>query len=118
MRQTKIPNELRPHFERFCGNVIDSVEALREMMDHLDDVLESTFARIDSEEVIAIGHHVHEHEYKADTANKELTKEIYQLEDKMSPLAIVHLMRFTDVLDGVADSAENAANKIVLIVSK
>ncbi len=118
MRQTEIPKELRPQLERFCGNVIDCVDALRSMMEHIETVLESTFARIETEEVLEMGHHVHEHEYKADTANKELSKAIYQLEGKISPLAVIHMMRFTDVLDKVADSAENAANRIVLIVSK
>jgi predicted phosphate transport protein (TIGR00153 family) len=118
MRQTKIPEDLRPQFEQFCGNVIESVDALRSMMVQLETVLESTFARIETEEVIEMGHHVHEHEYKADSANKALSKAIYQLEGEVSPLAVIHLMRFTDVLDKVADAAENAANKIVLIVSK
>jgi len=61
---------------------------------------------------------VHEHEYKADSVNKELSRAIYALEGKESPMALVHMMRFTDVLDSVADNAENAALRMVLVVSK
>ena len=65
-----------------------------------------------------MGHHVHEHEYKADSVGKALSKAIYALEGSESSLAIFHLMKFADVLDKVADNAENAANKIILVVSK
>ncbi len=118
MRQTEIPEELHPLLEQFLCHVTDSVEALRDMMSHLDHLLESTFAKVETRKVIELGQHVHEHEYKADTAGKQLSKEIYALEEGMSPLAIFHMMRFTDVLDSVADSAENAALKIVQVISK
>ena len=118
MRETVFPAEIHPLLIQFIGHVMDSVEALRDIMHHLETVLESTFARIETQEVIEMGHHVHEHEYKADSTNKQLSKAIYRLEGKVSSLAIVHMMRFTDVLDQVADNAENAALKIVIVVSK
>jgi predicted phosphate transport protein (TIGR00153 family) len=118
MRQTRIPDELCPQFEKFEGHVIDSVMALRKMMEHLETVIESTFARLETKEVIEMGHHVHEHEYKADSVGKALSKAIYGLEGSHSSLAIFHMMRFADVLDKVADNAENAANKVILVVSK
>ena len=118
MRQTKVPEEIKPTLEKFVGHVVDSVIALREMMAHLNLVLESTFAKVETQEIIELGHRVHEHEYMADSAGKELVKQIYSLEGKESFLAIYHMMRFTDVLDSIADSAENAANKMMLTVSK
>lgn len=118
MRETSLPEEIHPLLERFVGHVVDSVQALRDMMEHLDKVLESTFARVETQEVIEMGHHVHEHEYKADSAGKGLSKVIYGLEGRESPLACFHMMRFIDVLDQVADNAENAALKIVIVVSK
>jgi predicted phosphate transport protein (TIGR00153 family) len=118
MRETRIPPELHPHFERFLGHIIDSVDSLRDMMNLLEKVLESTFAKVETKEVIALGHMVHEHEYKADSANKQLSKAIYALEDQESPMALFHMMRLSDVLDSVADHAENAALKFVLVVSK
>ena len=45
-------------------------------------------------------------------------KKIYELEDKESPLAIFHMMKLADVLDSVADNAENAALRMVTAVSK
>jgi predicted phosphate transport protein (TIGR00153 family) len=118
MRETKIPEELHPLLERFLGHIIDAVDALRDMMNHLERLLESTFAKVETQEVIALGHRVHEHEYKADSVNKQLSKAIYDLEGKESPMALFHLMRFSDVLDSVADNAENAALRMVLVVSK
>jgi uncharacterized protein Yka (UPF0111/DUF47 family) len=50
--------------------------------------------------------------------NKELSKAIYRLEGKESPMALYHMMRFADVLDSVADHAENAAIRLVQVVSK
>lgn len=118
MRETKIPEELHPLLERFLGHIIDAVDSLRDMMNHLSRLLESTFAKVETHEIITLGHRVHEHEYKADSVNKELSRAIYALEGKESPMALVHMMRFTDVLDSVADNAENAALRMVLVVSK
>ena len=118
MRETKIPEELHPLMESFLGHIIDSVDSLRVMMNLLDRLLKSTFAKIETREVIALGHKVHEHEYKADSVNKQLSKAIYALEGKESPMALFHMMRFSDVLDSVADHAENAALRLVLVVSK
>ena len=118
MRQTNIPDEIAPLVERFVGHVIDSVRALGDMMGHMNRLLKSTFAKVETQEIIELGQRVHEHEYKADCVAKQLSKKIYTLEGKESPLAIVHMMRFLDVLDSVADNAENAALKIVLVVSK
>ncbi len=118
MRETKIPEGLHPLLERFLGHIIDAVDSLRDMMNHLERLLESTFAKVETNVIITLGHRVHEHEYKADSVNKELSRAIYALEGKESPMALVHLMRFTDVLDSVADNAENAALRMVLVVSK
>jgi predicted phosphate transport protein (TIGR00153 family) len=118
MRQTKIPEDLHPMFKEFTSHIIDAVDALRDMMDMLGEVFESTFARVDTQALIELGHRVHEHEYKADSINKQLSKKIYSLEDTESPLAIFHLMKLADVLDSVADNAENAALRMVTAVSK
>ncbi|MCJ2540672.1 MAG: DUF47 family protein, partial [Candidatus Thermoplasmatota archaeon] len=118
MRETKIPEGLHPLLERFLGHIIDAVDSLRDMMNHLERLLESTFAKVETNVIITLGHRVHEHEYKADSVNKELSRAIYALEGKESPMALVHMMRFTDVLDSVADNAENAALRMVLVVSK
>ena len=118
MRETKIPEDLHPLMESFLGHIIDAVDSLRDMMNLLERLLESTFAKVETREVIALGHMVHEHEYKADSVNKQLSKAIYALEDKESPMALFHMMRFCDVLDSVADYAENAALRMVLVVSK
>lgn len=118
MRETRIPEELHPLVESFLGHVIDAVDALRDMMSLLQNLLESTFAKTGSDEVIELGHRVHEHEYKADTMNKQLSKAIYELESTESPMALFHMMRFADVLDSVADHAENAALRMVQIVSR
>ena len=118
MRETRIPEELHPMVESFLGHVIDAVDALRDMMRLLEKLLESTFAKTGSDEVIELGHQVHEHEYKADTVNKQLSKAIYGLESTESPMALFHMMRFADVLDSVADHAENAALRMVQIVSR
>lgn len=118
MRETRVPDELHPLYERFLGHIIDAVDSLRDMMNLLGKVLESAFAKVETNEVIGLGHLVHEHEYKADSVNKQLSKAIYDLEDQESPMALFHMMKFSDVLDSIADHAENAANSLVLVVSK
>ncbi|NIP35785.1 MAG: DUF47 family protein, partial [Thermoplasmata archaeon] len=118
MRETDIPIELHAMVEEFLGHVISAVDTLREMMNLLEKLLESTFAKTGTQEILDLGHRVHEHEYKADSINKQLSKAIYALEGKESPMALFHMMRFADVLDSVADHAENAALRLVLVVSK
>ncbi len=118
LRQTKVPESLHPVIKGYLGNVVDSVHALKDMMVHLGTLFESSFAKTEAREIIELGQHVHEHEYKADVTNKQAAKAVYALEGQESPMALFHMLRFLNQLDSVADNAENSALRMVVIVAK
>jgi predicted phosphate transport protein (TIGR00153 family) len=118
LRQTKVPETLHPVIKNYLGNVVDSVHALKDMMVHLGTLFESSFAKNEAREIIELGQHVHEHEYKADVTNKQAAKAVYALEGQETPMALFHMLRFLNQLDSVADNAENSALRMVVIVAK
>jgi hypothetical protein len=118
LRRTKVPKSLHAGIRQYSGHVVESVKALERMMEHFGTLLEGSFSKGEAKEIMELGLHVHEHEYKADAVNKELARAVYSLEGKESAVTIFHLLKFLDVLDGVADHAENASLRLVVVVSK
>ena len=118
LRQTKVPKSLHPLVRKYVEHVVQSVKALEVMMGHLGTLLEGSFSKGEAQKLLELGLRVHEHEYEADGLNKAAAKAVYALEGKESAVTIFHLLRFLDVLDGVADHAENASLKMVVVVSK
>jgi len=118
LRRTRVPRSLHPLVRRYVEHVVLSVKALEAMMQHFGTLLEGSFSKGESQKLMELGLRVHEHEYEADGVNKAAARAVYALEGKESAVTIFHLLRFLDVLDGVADHAENASLKMVVVVSK
>lgn len=118
LRQTRVPKSLHPLVRKYVEHVVQSVKALEVMMQHFGTLLEGSFSKGESQKLMELGLRVHEHEYEADGVNKAAARAVYALEGKESAVTIFHLLRFLDVLDGVADHAENASLKMVVVVSK
>jgi predicted phosphate transport protein (TIGR00153 family) len=118
LRQTKVPEALHADICAFVNFVVDAVRALKDMLDHLGKLMESSFARSEIQKILEIGQRVHEGEYKADAINKQLARRIYALENTESTMTLIHLMRVLRTLDSVADHAENSALRMVVIASK
>jgi uncharacterized protein Yka (UPF0111/DUF47 family) len=61
---------------------------------------------------------IHEFERLADKKKYEMTKGIYKLEKKLSPMDVYHLLKIADWVDDIADHAENVADWLRAMIAK
>lgn len=111
-RRTTIPPQLHEGFRKLITGVIATVDSYEKAVEMFSDVLASGFGGPARDEVKELIKDVHKKEFEADRIRFSLLREIYALENQISPLDVVHLVLFADMLDTVADSAEASADRL------
>jgi predicted phosphate transport protein (TIGR00153 family) len=118
IRPTKIPKELQPLFMEHLKLVLKTVEVMENAVVNIKDLVESSFVKREREQTKKLIHKVHHGEWMADNKKYEITKEIYKLEKKLDPMDVYHLLKISDWVDNIADSAENVAEWLRNMIAK
>jgi predicted phosphate transport protein (TIGR00153 family) len=118
MRHTKIPKKLQGVFIDHAKLVVKTVEAMEEAVCNIRDLIETSFVKREREQTKEFIYKVHEWEYKADKKKYEMTKGIYDLEKKLDPMDVYHLLKIADWVDDIADHAENVADWLRAMIAK
>ena len=118
MRHTKIPKELQALFIEHSKLVKETVEAMELAIENIRDLVETGFGKREREQTKQYIHKVHDWEYIADQKRYEVTKGIYRLENKLSPMDVYHLIKIVDWVDDIADHAENVADWLRSMIAK
>jgi len=118
MRHTKIPKKLQNNFIKHVDLVSKTVNKMEEAVDNIKDLIETSFVKREREQTKEFIYEVHKYEREADVQKYEISKGIYQLEKKLDPMAIYHLLKIVDWVDDIADHAENVADWLRSMIAK
>lgn len=118
MRHTKIPKGLQDVFIDHTKMVMKTVEAMEDAVENIRDLVETSFVKREREQTKELIHKVHDYEWKADTKKYEMTQSIYNLEKKLDPMDVYHLLKIADWVDDIADHAENVADWLRSMIAK
>ena len=118
MRHTKIPKELQEVFISHIKLVMKTVEAMQDAVGNIRDLVETSFVKREREQTKKYIYKVHELEWKADQKKYEMTRGIYNLEKKLDPMDVYHLLKIADWVDDIADHAENVADWLRAMIAK
>ena len=118
MRHTKIPKKLQKPFIDHAKAVMKTVDAMETAVDNIRDLVETSFVKREREQTKEFIYKVHENEYKADELKYDMTKGIYELEKKIDPMDVYHLLKIADWVDDIADHAENVADWLRAMIAK
>jgi hypothetical protein len=118
MRHTKIPKKLQGVFIEHAKLVIKTVEAMEKAVCNIRDLVETSFVKKEREQTKEFIYKVHEFEWKADQKKYEMNKVIYELEKKLDPMDVYHLLKIADWVDDIADHAENVADWLRAMIAK
>ena len=118
LRHTKIPEELRDKFKEHMELVAQTVEEMEKTMIKFKELLDTGFPSRIREEMKSYIHNVHRKEWEADRVRYEVMKEIYKMEDKLTPMDEYHLLKISDWVDDIADHAENVADWLRAMIAK
>ena len=118
MRHTKIPKELQKVFIEHSNLVMKTVRAMEDAVCNIKDLVQTSFVKRERQQTKEFIYKVHEYEYKADKKKYEMTLGIYNLEKKLSPMDVYHLLKIADWVDDIADHAENVADLLRAMIAK
>ena len=118
MRKTVIPDDLKKSVMEFFGEVEATVKAYEEGMAHISDLVKSSFSKKEGERVKEHIKDVHEREYRADKLNHALSKEIFSREEELGPVGVYHLLKAVNLMDQIANHAENAVDRLRAMISR
>ncbi|MBG90220.1 MAG: TIGR00153 family protein [Actinobacteria bacterium] len=118
VRNTTLPKSMHPMFNDFVDSVIITADATVAVIRRLNELMETTFTGPSAEEVLKNIEKVGKLEWETDKKKFELVKQLFEHEDEIGPVSTMILTKLFDVISGVADSSENAANAIRLMISK
>ena len=118
MRHTKIPKKLQDNFIKHVDLVSKTVKKMEEAVDNIKDLIETSFVKREREQTKEFIYEVYEYERESDVQKYEITKGIYQLEKKLDPMDIYHLLKIVDWVDDIADHAENVADWLRSMIAK
>lgn len=86
-----------------------------EIINRLDEILESSFSGTEAERVLAMILELGEIEHESDEAGKKVAKKVFELEEKLDPVSIIMWSRVLTRVGDVANHAENIGNHIRLL---
>ena len=118
MRHTKIPKELQEVFISHLKLVMKTVDAMQDAVGNIRDLVETSFVKREREQTKKYIYKVHEFEWKADQKKYEMTRGIYNLEKKLDPMDVYHLLKIADWVDDIADHAENVADWLRAMIAR
>ncbi|RLF48320.1 MAG: TIGR00153 family protein [Thermoplasmata archaeon] len=118
LRHTEIPDELREDFKKHMEKVAETIKEMEKAVGNLKDLTETGFGSREREETKGYIHQVHKREWEADQLRYNITKKIYEIEDKLSPMDEYHLLKIVDWVDDMADHAENVADWLRAMIAK
>ncbi len=118
MRHTKIPKKLQDTFCEHALYVNQTLKAMEEAVGGICDLVESGFVKRRREESKKQIYKVHEKEYRADKERYLLNQGIYEMEKKLEPMDVYHLLKIVDWVDDIADHAENVADWLRAMIAK
>ena len=118
MRHTKIPKQLQNVFIDHAKLVVKTIEAMEDAVCNIRDLIETSFVKREREQTKEFIYKVHDLEYKADQKKYEMNKGIYNLEKKLDPMDVYHLLKIADWVDDIADHAENVADWLRAMIAK
>ena len=117
MRYTKIPEDIKEDFLELTNRVIETAECLEVALNHLRELLESSFvgkARTETKKRI---YEIHQKEHEADLVEFNITKKIFNSVD-LDPISVIHLLKIVHRMGKIADHAENAGDRIRSMIAK
>tara|TARA_Y200000002_G_scaffold258407_1_gene214285 strand:+ start:79 stop:750 length:672 start_codon:yes stop_codon:yes gene_type:complete len=118
VRNTVVIDELKEDFLDFAEQALSTAEVTVELVKKMHDLMESSFSGPSASDVLSQIENIGYLEWKSDKKKYKLVKKMFSLDKKIDPVSQVLFLKIFDVISGVADSAENTANALRLMISK
>ena len=115
VRRTQVPEELHAGILAFVDKVIEVSELLVQAASELEHLQEAGFGGREAERVIEeIAHG----EYEADKLQTQVSRHLYEIEDRVDPISVYFIMKLFRLLGEIANHAENTGDNLRMMLSR
>ncbi len=120
MRETKITDDVGALLIQLLAKVRETIEAYEAAVANTHDLVETGFVKRERDEEKALIHRVHELEHETDVLGRDLSRLLLrpELEKKMGPIGVYHVLKLTLQISKIADHAENAGDRLRAMLSR
>lgn len=102
----------KTHFSKFLEKNLECFEEIQKIIEELHDLLESSFGGIEAEKVRAMVQKVAFSEHEADVIQKDLLKEIFNVEKELSLSEFYLWLKIFETVGEISNISEALANRI------
>ena len=117
LRPMRVPEPMVPLLREFTEKSVATVETSRELVGTFDTLLRSGFGGKAAQQTISVIDRIAEQEHETDKLQDQLAKELFRLEEELSPVAISMWLRILEEIGDMADHAENVGDQFRLFLA-
>ncbi len=118
LREKPVPDKLKVGFRELFAKALESIQICEKAINALNLVIESSFLEKERENAKKIVHELHRVEHESDIIERNLTRQIFALEEEISPAALFHLTKLVFLLGDIANHTENAGDRIRALIAR
>lgn len=107
-----IPKAMKEDFQNFLDKNIETIEKVNEIMQKLDELLESSFGGSEAKNVQSMVEEVAYMEHEADKMQRKLLQATFSSEKNLSYSEFFLMVRIFEEMSGLSNNAEKLANRI------
>jgi len=118
LRPITIPSQIVDGLRKFIDSSVKACYLAAEISERYDELLDSSFTGAEAERVLGMVNELNTLERENDEAGLNLTRNIFSLEDVLSPVEIFLWSKINSLIGDLADYSLKMANRMRLILAK
>lgn len=118
VRRTIVPEDLHAEVLAFVDKVIEVSELLVQAAGELENLQEAGFGGREAERVIEQIEQVSHGEYEADKLQTNVSRHLYDIEERVDPISVYFIMKLFRLLGEIANHAENTGDNLRMMLSR
>lgn len=118
IRDTKIHPVLKDKFLEFVEQIVKVSNTLMNAAEELENLAETSFGGAEAQLVLKSIAGLGEEEWKADRLQRQLSRQIYNIEKELDPITIIFYEKILEALGRIANDAENTGDLLRVMIVK
>ena len=118
LRPITIPGQIVDDLRKFVDSSVKACHMAAEISERYDNLLDSSFSGAEAERVLRMVNELNTLERENDEAGLSLTRNIFKLEEELSPVEIFLWSKINSLIGDLADYSQKMANRMRLLLAK
>ena len=118
LRKTEVPDELKDNLFEFLDEVLGACEQARAVTDELLELFKRSFGGPEVAKITELLEKLENTEAKTEKLGTDLAKQLFKIEDKISPISVIFWFKIIEEIGNLADYAKKMGNRLRMLIAK